>query len=155
MASICFRPARQRWHVRWFPNGKAAGDRRTRVFVSESEAREFAATLPAERKRQPATPPELRDRIRRSVQVDDASGCWIWQPRAGTHGYGQMTRRISRKQVTSLAHRVSYEVFVGPIPDGLEIDHLCVTPKCVNPAHLEPVTRAENIRRRDARKAAA
>jgi hypothetical protein len=53
-----------------------------------------------------------------------------------------------------LAHRASYEFFVGPIPDGLEIDHVwtrgCRHTNCVNPEHLEPVTRAENMRRRAA-----
>jgi len=46
-----------------------------------------------------------------------------------------------------LAHRVSYEVFVGPIPDGMIIDHLCRNRACILPTHLEPVTHAENTRR--------
>ena len=46
-----------------------------------------------------------------------------------------------------LAHRVYYERHVGPVPEGLELDHLCRNPGCVNPEHLEPVTHAENIRR--------
>jgi hypothetical protein len=47
-----------------------------------------------------------------------------------------------------LAHRASFEAFVGPIPEGMEIDHLCYVPSCVNPEHLEPATRAENNRRK-------
>src|SRR5699024_1617461 len=46
-----------------------------------------------------------------------------------------------------LAHRVSYETFAGPIPEGLDLDHLCRNRSCVNPEHLEPVTRSENLRR--------
>jgi hypothetical protein len=45
------------------------------------------------------------------------------------------------------AHRVVYEALVGPVPEGLELDHLCKESRCVNPAHLEPVTHAENVRR--------
>lgn len=79
-----------------------------------------------------------------SLVSEDESGCWVWN---GTlcerGGYG--------KFCGELAHRVSYEYFVGPVPAGLELDHLCNNPPCVNPAHLEPVTRAENQRRRIAR----
>lgn len=72
--------------------------------------------------------------------------CWLWQ--GATAGrwnlrYGQ-TRWAGR---VAMAHRVAYELLVGAIPDGLQIDHLCRNPLCVNPAHLEPVTNAENARR--------
>lgn len=73
-------------------------------------------------------------------------GCWEWtgarQP-DGRYDYGMFwdgTRAVR-------AHRFAYELLVGPIPVGLELDHLCRNPPCVNPAHLEPVTHAENIRR--------
>lgn len=58
-------------------------------------------------------------------------------------GYGHMT--VNNKQVG--AHRVSYRAFKGKIPEGLELDHLCRMPCCVNPDHLEPVTRQENVKR--------
>lgn len=69
--------------------------------------------------------------------------CWIWQRSFDVHGYGQLTigNRLQK------AHRVSYEMFEGPIPDGLHIDHLCRVRACINPDHLEPVTKAENERR--------
>jgi len=58
-------------------------------------------------------------------------------------GYGTIV--VARRTIR--AHRASYEAFVGPIPDGLDLDHLCRNKPCINPAHLEPVTRAENLRR--------
>ena len=76
------------------------------------------------------------------VNKNAASGCWEWL--AHLHkGYGQ----FGVKRVIKYAHRVSYELLKGPIPAGLEIDHLCKNPKCVNPNHLEPVTRQENLSR--------
>lgn len=78
--------------------------------------------------------------------VDDrghASPCWVWQLYKVGAGYGRMT--VAGRQV--LAHRHYYEQHVGPIPEGLELDHLCRVRCCVNPAHLEPVTHAENQRR--------
>jgi hypothetical protein len=71
-------------------------------------------------------------------------GCWEWTAgRSGGPGYGAFS--LGQRKVG--AHRWSYENFVGPIPEGLELDHLCRNPGCVNPDHLEPVTRSENIRR--------
>lgn len=71
------------------------------------------------------------------------SGCWIWQSSCNSQGYGTFWYR--GKSV--LAHRFAYAVIVSEIPPGLELDHLCRTPKCVNPAHLEPVTHRENVKR--------
>lgn len=79
---------------------------------------------------------------------EDANGCWIWQStiygiRQDRPGYGSIT--VARRNRP--AHRVSYELLRGPIPAGMTIDHLCRVTLCVNPAHLEPVTAAENTRR--------
>jgi hypothetical protein len=75
--------------------------------------------------------------------VQKTGSCWLWTGTTAAHGYGQM-RRGGR---TLPAHRVSYELLVGPIPPGLHIDHLCRVRACVNPAHLEAVTQKENNRR--------
>lgn len=69
--------------------------------------------------------------------------CWVWQRSLTTPGYGQV--RIDGK--LHHAHRVYYESANGPIPDGLDLDHLCRVRACVNPTHLEPVSRAVNIQR--------
>lgn len=79
-----------------------------------------------------------RDRLLARIVVDE-SGCWIWHGHCDRHGYGRCGR--------GLAHRASYETFVGEIPAGLQLDHLCRVRNCVNPEHLEPVTMLENIRR--------
>lgn len=73
----------------------------------------------------------------------DESGCWLWTASTVNNGYGRF--RIGGE--SRLAHRVSYELHVGPIPEGLQLDHLCRVRDCVNPAHLEPVTASVNIRR--------
>lgn len=76
-------------------------------------------------------------------KVEVTDGCWLWTGCQVQNGYGQF--RFDGR--TGLAHRWAYEHFVGPIPDGLDLDHLCRVRHCVNPAHLEPVTRAENLHR--------
>jgi hypothetical protein len=74
--------------------------------------------------------------------VTRETGCWAWIG-AATACYG--TFWIDTKYVP--AYRAGYELLVGPIPDGLELDHLCKNPNCVRPDHLEPVTHRENVRR--------
>lgn len=87
----------------------------------------------------------VRDRLLTGRTVT-ADGCWLWAGAPGKNGYG----RISVENTVRYAHRVSYETFVGPIPQGLTIDHLCRVRMCINPGHLEPVTLAENTRRENA-----
>ncbi len=73
---------------------------------------------------------------------DPNSGCWLWTGNLG-RGYGHFWD--GKKEV--VAHRWSYEYFIGKIPNSLELDHLCRERCCVNPTHLEPVTHQENIQR--------
>lgn len=97
----------------------------------------------ARRRNTPGVPrKDIAERFWEKVRKTD--GCWFWTSTRGENGYGQFTLRTG---VVRRAHRIAYELAVGPIPDGLEIDHLCRVRACVNPAHLEPVTRQENIRR--------
>lgn len=71
--------------------------------------------------------------------------CWIWQRYIRSDGYAEadLGRGIGRIRV----HRLSYELFVSGIPEGLELDHLCRNPSCCNPDHLEAVTSSENVER--------
>lgn len=70
--------------------------------------------------------------------------CWIWQAHTQPTGYGQFW--LDGK--LHPAHRIAYQLYIGPIPEGLEIDHLCGNPSCVNPAHLEPTSHRVNSQRR-------
>lgn len=70
--------------------------------------------------------------------------CWIWDLHLDEGGYGRTG--------TGGAHRAVYQERVGPIPEGLQLDHLCRVRNCVNPDHLEPVTHTENMRRSPAAK---
>lgn len=75
--------------------------------------------------------------------VDPITGCWEWQRCQDEKGYGIM--KSNGRNIK--AHRYFFEKHIGKIPMGLQLDHLCRNPSCVNPDHLEPVTNAENCRR--------
>lgn len=85
--------------------------------------------------------------VRKKITPAAPDECWLWRGALGVHGYGQIHLLIDGKDRHRMPHRVVYEHLVGPIPAGLQIDHLCRVRHCVNPAHLEPVTNAENTRR--------
>lgn len=85
----------------------------------------------------------MTDEERFWKKVFKTSTCWVWTASLRQSGYGQF--RLGGK--IRRAHIVAYEFEVGPVPAGLELDHTCRILACVNPAHLEPVTHAENCRR--------
>jgi len=87
------------------------------------------------------------DAARRADYIVEDRGhdtpCWIWQKALGARGHGV----VFRGGFSGCAHRWYYMQHVGPVPAGAVLDHLCRVRACVNPAHLEPVTQAENVRR--------
>lgn len=76
-------------------------------------------------------------------KVEKGPDCWTWTGALTSGGYGS----IWNGGKSCLAHRLAYQLTVGPVPDGLELDHLCRNTRCVNPEHLEPVARAEHAGR--------
>ena len=87
----------------------------------------------------------LVERLLTKVTFHGDDGCWLWKGDA-RRGYGRI--QVSGRGSPRVAvHRVVYKWLVGPIPDGLTLDHLCRVRACVNPGHLEPVTNRENILR--------
>jgi hypothetical protein len=90
----------------------------------------------------PTPIPPYEDRFRERMQPT-STGCILWTGHLNWNGYG----RVTYKGRLAGAHRVAYEIFKGPIPDGLQLDHLCRVRNCVNPEHLEPVTPSENTLR--------
>ena len=89
----------------------------------------------------------IRERLLEKTRVGGVDDCWEWTAYKTPDGYGM----IGRDGKVVGAHRAIYELLVGPISDGLTIDHLCLNTSCMNPSHMEPVTREENTRRARAR----
>ena len=78
--------------------------------------------------------------------IVNEDGCWVWTGSVKKNGYGQF-KYGGRQGKMMYPHRVMYELMVGIIPSGLELDHLCRNKLCINPQHLEPVTHRENVLR--------
>jgi hypothetical protein len=85
-------------------------------------------------------------RFRQKIVVSE-QGCWLWEAGKKPGGYGVYTTGTRQTKKTWNAHIYAFEFFYGPVPDGLELDHLCRIRHCVNPEHLEAVTRKINLRR--------
>ena len=86
---------------------------------------------------------DLEARLLANSVVDPATGCWVWLGRR-ERGYGRINVYVDGRTVKRRAHRVSYEVFIGPIPPGLDLDHECQVASCIHPNHLSPLLPAEN-----------
>lgn len=88
----------------------------------------------------------IAERFMSHVREDEATGCWLWTASTNWAGYGRMvvgSRTTGRRAVG--AHRLSHELFIGPIPEGADVCHRCDTPSCVNPSHLFAGTKRENM----------
>lgn len=84
--------------------------------------------------------------------VEKTDDCWLWAGYIKPNGYAAFYPGGGKHVSKIYVHRFAYETTYGPIPDGLEVDHLCNVRNCVNPAHLEVVTRRVNLDRRNANK---
>lgn len=80
-------------------------------------------------------------------KIDKTDSCWLWKGAKTYNGYGFFNWQDNGKAHGKMAHRVVYELLVGPIGTGLTLDHSCRNRICVNPSHLEPMTLGDNIRR--------
>lgn len=92
------------------------------------------------------TKPFLDIKIRLTSKVEKRGDCWIWQGSKGKQGYGNVGIRVARGvSKTVLAHRCSYQAFVGEIADGMCVLHRCDNPSCINPDHLFLGTNKDNV----------
>jgi len=86
------------------------------------------------------------ERLERHFMPEPNTGCWLWIGARNWRGYGQIGAGNGSGR-TLMAHRAAYVLARGPIPEGMDIDHLCRVRACVNPAHLEAVTHLVNVQR--------
>lgn len=82
----------------------------------------------------------FEERLWERIDKNAPNGCWLWTRALNASGYGV----VGRENKILRVHRVTYELLVGPIPEGMQLDHLCRVRACCNPDHLEPVTNREN-----------
>lgn len=83
------------------------------------------------------------------VVREGGHGHWLWTGPLQKNGYGYTRWKIHGKWKHARVHRLFFEEYIGPIPDGLEIDHICQNKRCVNPEHLRAVTHQENLKTRN------
>ena len=96
----------------------------------------------------------LADRLAAN-SIASPTGCRLWTGNCNNGGYPRFTKRVDGKVAKVYAHRAAWELeYAVTVPAGLELDHVCVTPECIEPSHLEPVTKAVNLALRDSRRAA-
>lgn len=110
--------------------------------TSASTARAYALDLTG-------APPGLTSRFWSKVLPGEGEECWPWTAFSAHGGYGRFSISGHRPRVLK-APRVAYALAVGPIPEGMTVDHRCRNPRCCNPLHLELVTLEENSRRKEA-----
>ena len=103
--------------------------------------------------RERPAPGHMEEAMQRHQSIEDRfwakveampSGCWEWRAAHDPKGYGVFR---GEQSILVKAYKFSYELLCGPVPAGLQIDHLCRNPGCVNPDHMEPVTAGVNIMR--------
>lgn len=138
-AAVCEQVLGRRYSPLWDSRLAPGAQSAAHVGMQESQVNISAASLAQIRR------PAYKSAIERILATIEKNhnGCWIWKRKLNHAGYGQI-RDCGRYVGT---HRVTYQHFKGPIPEGLHIDHLCRTPACCNPEHLEAVTCKENLRR--------
>jgi len=93
---------------------------------------------------------DLRIRLERNMEPCPTTGCWLWKGKQDKDGYGNLGNSSGGGDYK--AHRLSWELNVGPIPSGLDVAHYCDCRACINPFHLYTATRTQNIADRTARK---
>lgn len=117
-----------------------------RLGVSRSMIQDRLRQAGVERRPQGRTPADFWSKVNRNGPLPDErpelGPCWVWTGAHDRLGYGRDGRQHTGS--SRLAHVIAYESLHGPVPSGLELDHLCRRPACVRPSHLEPVSHREN-----------